>query len=234
MTTSTTPSASKFTGVIAVLGGLIAFFTIFAMLTSTDGDMTILFDPAALLGSSAEAHGWLRTAMLADIFGFYLPFFVIGGYLWAHQRQQGGALVDMAMLFISFYVVLGAAGAAVQYAVLPALAQTHLHAEPMYRIASESAWAAVVHGSQKGLWWLEGPLMLFWVLVSGPLLRKQGWGFGRLLMVSGVLYGVVFVGSIVGVPAAVTENLSTLAVSLLPLWMLLFGIDLLRGRHRNS
>ena len=225
------PSASRFTGFIAVLGSLMAFFTLFAMLTSTDGDMTILFDPAALLSSSAQAHVWLRTGMLADIFGFYLPFFVIGGYLWTHQRQQGGAMVDMAVLFISFYVVLGAAGAAVQYAVLPALAQTHLHAEPMYKIASESAWAAVVYGSQKGLWWLEGPLMLFWALVSGTQLRHQGWGFGRLLMLSGVVYGLYFASSLLGVPATLVELLSTLAVILLPIWMLLFGIDLLRGRN---
>ena len=201
-----------------------------ALMTATGDDLTIQFDPHAMLGLPAAAHGWFRTAMLTDTFGFYLPFLVIGGYLWSRLRGEGGAPVDMAVLFLGFYVVLGVLGAMLQYGALPDLAHSHLSADPIIRVSSESAWAATVTASQHGLWALEGPVLVFWTAVMGPLLRRNGWGRGRLLEICGYLYVAVYDGGLFGIPEATLEPVSTLAVVLLPIWMMLFGSDLLRGR----
>lgn len=228
--TATANTGKRLTAWTTLIGGLLAFFTIAAMMVFSGGDLSIQFDPAAMLALNADAQRWFRIAMLADTFGFYLPLFVLGGYLWATLRNAGGVKVDMALSFLTLYVVCGVAGAVMQYATLPALAQMHLHADPAIRAASESAWLATVLASQKGLWWIEGPLMGFWAFVMGPLLRRQGWGFGRLLQGVGALYLLAFVGDVLGVPAPTLEPVAMLAVVLLPVWMLLIGSALLRGR----
>ena len=227
---NTVKPGQRLTAWAAILGSLLALFTILAMMIFSGGDLTVQFDPAAMLSLKPEAQQWFRIAMLADTFGYYLPFFIIGGFLWSTQRSEGGAKVDMAVLFISLYVVCGAAGAVMQYAALPALAQSHLHADHAIKAASESAWMALVMATQKGLWWLEGPLLAFWAAVTGSLLRARGWGYGRLLQICGALYLLAFVGDVLGIAAPTLEPVTTLAIILLPLWMLLVGIDLWRGR----
>ncbi len=222
-------SLHTFTACIAILGSLLAWATIYAMLTATGGELHAMFDPKTALSLAPEAQQWFRVAMLTDAFGYYLPFFVVGGYLWSGLREEGGAAVDMAVLFLLLYVVLGVIGAAIQYAALPPLALAHEGGDLAVKAATEQAWAAVVFACQQGLWWMEGPLLPFWAFVMGPLLRRRGWGHGLLLMLCGALYALAFVGSLVGADAYL-EPIQTLAIVLLPLWTLLIGIDLLRSR----
>lgn len=224
-----TGDARLLAGWTAIFCALCAWFNIYGFLTATHGDAGAMLHGATALGLEPGAQQWFRVSMLADIFGFYFAFLVLGGYLWTRLRVAGGAQADIALLCIVAYALFGAAGAAMQLAALAPLAVLHAAQDPALRAATESAWTALAHASQRGLWWLEGPLLAYWAAVMGPLLRRHGIPYGRLLMVCGALYGVAFIAEFTGARAP-TELLQTVAVLLLPLWMLLTGIALLRQR----
>jgi hypothetical protein len=217
----------RFTGWVAVVGSLLAWFSLYGLYAATAGDLDAVFHPATALGLDAAALQWFRVAMLADVFGFYLPVLVVGGYLWSSSRHEEGALTDIAALSLVAYVVLGVAGASMQLAALPALAEAHAAGDSAVKIADQSAWLAIVTATERGLWWAEGPVMGLWALLMGPLLRRQGRGFGVLLMLCGVLYLISFGAEFLGF-RAIAELCETLGVLLLPLWLLLTGIGLVR------
>jgi hypothetical protein len=120
-----------------------------------------------------------------------------------------------------------------QIAALPPLAEAHAAGDALVRAATENAWLALVHAAQRGLWWLEGPLMLFWGIVIGRALLVSGARHARLLIACGVLYGVYFASSLTG-PADAAEVVELAMLFLLPLWALLTGVDLLRQREAVS
>jgi hypothetical protein len=218
----------RFTGWVAVVGSLLAWFSLYGLYAATAGDLDAVFHPATALGLDAAALQWFRVAMLADVFGFYLPALVVGGYLWSSSRHQGCALTDIATLSLVAYVVLGVAGASMQLAALPALAEAHAAGDTAVRIADQSAWLAIVTASERGLWWAEGPVMGLWAGLMGPILRRQGRAYGGLLMVCGALYLVSFGAELLGIRTT-AELSETLGVLLFPLWLLLTGIALVRG-----
>jgi hypothetical protein len=185
--------------------------------------------PATALGFDASAQQWFRLAMLADVFGFYLAVLVVGGYLWSSSRHEVSALIDIAMLSLLVYVVLGVAGASMQLAALPALAEANASGDTALKIATQSAWLGIVTATEHGLWWAEGPVMGLWALLMGPVLTKQRRGFGVLLIICGLLYLASFAAEFLGL-RSIAELCETLGVLLLPLWLLLTGIGLVRGR----
>lgn len=229
--TSPNPAYSRrCAGWTALIAAPLAWFNIYCYLAAVGGDMQAMFKPATALALSPTAQQWFRVGMLADSFGYYLPFLLVGGYLWSRLRERGGAFIDMAVLCLVVYVLLGVAGTSMQIAALPPLAAVHASGDALAKAASESAWLAVVHATERGLWWMEGPVMACWGLIMGRALRAEGWGWGRLLMACAGLYGAGFVAQFLGA-GQLAEGLSLIAVMLLPLWLLLTGIALLRQKE---
>jgi len=229
-TTSFLEPGHRFAGWMAIVGSLFAWFSLYALYAATAGDLDAVLHPATALGSDAAAQQWFRLAMLADIFGFYLAVLIVGGYLWSSSRHEVGAMTDIAVLSLLVYVVLGIAGASMQLAALPALSEAHAAGDTAVKIAAQSAWLAIVTSTEHGLWWAEGPVMGLWALLMGPALRRQKRGNGILLIVCGVLYLVSFAAEFLGL-GTIAELCETLGVLLLPLWLLLTGIGLVRGRQ---
>jgi hypothetical protein len=228
-TTSTLDPAHRFAGWVAVLGSLSAWSSLYCLYAATAGDLDAVFHPATALALDASALQWFRVAMFADVFGFYLAVLIVGGYLWSSSRHEVSALNDIAVLSLLVYVVLGIAGASMQLAALPALADANVAGDTVVKNAAQSAWLAIVTATEHGLWWAEGPVMGLWALLMGPLLRRQERGFGILLMVCGVLYLVSFGAEFLSL-RAIADLCETLGVILLPLWLLLTGIALARGK----
>jgi hypothetical protein len=227
-TTSFLEPGHRFAGWIGIVGSLLAWFSLYCLYAATAGDLDAVFHPATALGLDATALQWFRVAMLADMFGFYLPALIVGGYLWSSSRQAAGALKDIAVLSLLLYVVFGIAGASMQLAALPALSDAHSAGDTAVKIAVESAWLAIVSGTEHGLWWAEGPVMGLWAGLMGLVLRRQGRAFGVLLMACGGLYLLSFVAEFLGT-RTIAELCETLGVLLFPLWLLLTGIGLVRG-----
>lgn len=214
-------------GGVAIGGALLGWFTIVAYVIATGGDLDALSRPATALTLAPAAQRWFLASMLADSFGFYLPFLAVGGYLWGRLRPRFGAPIDIATLCLAGYAFLGRAGTSIQIAALPPLADAHAAGDAMARTSSKTAWLAVVNAAQGGLWRMEGPLTVCWGIVVGRALWATGDRLGVLLMACGGLFGLVFVAGIAGFAEA-GQVLELATLVLLPLWALLAGLKLLR------
>lgn len=217
----------RLVGWIAVVGAVLAWINVGCYVVATGGDFALVFQPAQFLALPASAQRYFTTAMTLDVLSFYLPFLAIGGYLWAQLRVDHGAPVDIGAMCIVTYVVMGTAGAAIQIAALPALAAQHAGGDALARAASETAWQTLAIVAQRGVWVMEGPVMAYWALLMGATMHRAGMPYGRLLMANGVCYASAFVGTVLGFPQ-VLELAQAIFIILLPLWMLLTGVALLR------
>jgi hypothetical protein len=223
-------AAVHFTAWSAIVGALFAYLNVTFSLMVTGADTAMILHGPTMLALPPDTRDLFRWSMVADIVGFYLPVLVIGGYLWHTFREKAGALGDMAVLAVAIYAVVGIAGASMQQAVLNPLAHLHAGGDESVKAAAEAAWTATTYGVQNGLWWSEGPVLLFWGLVVGSQLKAAGWGwFSPLVLriVSGC-FGLFFVLGFFPDFGELTELLETVVVLLFPLWMLLFGWQLLR------
>jgi hypothetical protein len=207
-----------------------AYANVALVLSVTGEDTNMMFHGASMLALPVDTRDLFRWGMLADIMGFYLPFLVIGAYLWSAFREKAGMLGDVAMLAILSYVILGIMGAGFQQAALNPLAQLHAGGDDSMKGAAEAAWTAVAYGSQKGLWWCEGPVMLLWGLIIAKQLKNAGWSrwLVLLLLVTAWAYGGFFVLGFFSALNDLTDLLETVAVLALPLWMVWFGWIVLR------
>ncbi|WNN39074.1 hypothetical protein RIN61_23245 [Pseudomonas inefficax] len=215
--------AMRFTAWASIIGGLFAYLNVGFMLMVTQGDMAVTLQGATMLTLPAEARQYFRLSMFADILGFYLPVLAVGAYFWREFRDEAGALGDMALLAIATYVVLGVTGAGLQLTGSEAL-----------RAGAEAAWTTIAVGSQRGLWWCEGPVVLFWGIVVGRYLKNAGWGSSVLLplKVVGWCFGLYFVSGFFAALDPLTNALLVLVVLIFPFWLVLFGLQLRRRALR--
>ncbi|NEX23561.1 hypothetical protein G3480_25330 [Thiorhodococcus mannitoliphagus] len=226
-----TEAPRRLAGWVAIVGALLAWSQIGLYMAALSGDLAVVYKPAVFLSLPAPAHDLFHASLVLDTLGFYLPFLVIGGYLWSVMREEHGALIDMAALCIVTYAVMGITGDALLFASVSPLAAMHAAGDPAVKAASEAAWLALATGAQQGLWIMEGPVMGFWALVMGSAMRRSGKPYGLLLMLVGFCYAAVFVLGVLGVWSVVAQFQLVFLV-LLPLWSLLTGIALLRQRAR--
>jgi hypothetical protein len=222
-------AAARFTAWSAIVGGVFAYLNVALVLTAVGGNTDLLFDGAAMLAAPTQTHALFRWGMFADILGFYLPVLVIGAYLWRRFRDRAGFMGDAALLAIVVYTVLGIAGAAMQLAALTPLAQLHGSSDESVQAAMEASWIAIVHACQKGLWWAEGPVVLFWGLVVGAQLKQSGWSGAQLVLLKivGIGFGLFFVVGMFPSLAELMKLTLIVVVLIFPLWMILFGRSLL-------
>lgn len=220
----------RFTAWVAIAGGLFAYLNVVLAGIVTQGDFTLTLDGARMLGLPPEMRELFRLSMFADLLGFYFPVLIIGGYLWHRFRDEAGALGDMAALAILLYVVVGVSGAAILQTALHTLGTMHDSADESGKAVAESIWATVAYFSQRGLWWSEGPVVLFWGLIVGRHLKQAGWGAPVLvpLKIVGWCFGLFFVFGFFPGLNDLTNGMLLIVVVLFPMWMILFGLQLLR------
>ncbi|MBK5356571.1 hypothetical protein JFU37_29410 [Pseudomonas sp. TH41] len=221
----------RLVGWVAIIGALLGWTTVGLYGAATGGDFSVVFKPEVFLTLPSQAHTYLHWAMVVDTLGFYLPFLIVGGYLWSLLRNEHGAIIDMATLCIVTYVAMGIAGASILFATVSPLAALHTAGDALNKAASEAAWLAVANAAQHGLWIMEGPVMGFWGLVIGKAMRASGMAYGRLLMVVGACYISAFFTGVLGLEE-MEGIIQAVFFILLPLWALLTGIALSRQRDR--
>ncbi|MCA8256891.1 hypothetical protein LGM89_26800 [Burkholderia sp. AU31624] len=230
---ATSRNVTRFTAWSAILGGILAYTNVglSAMVTGSDAGMVL--HGATMLALPPETRDVFRLSMLADVFGFYLAVLIIGGYFLFVFREELGALGNMIAFAIGLYAMLGISGAAIQLAVYHPLAHLYAGGDDATRAAAAAAWTAIANGTQNGLWWCEGPLVLFWAPIAANQLKKTGWKGSILLKVVGWFFGLFFVFGFFPDLDDFSNVCEMVIVLALPLWMLLFGGQLLR-RARMS
>lgn len=228
MMTHASPAAARLTAWAAMIGALFALANVALVVSLTGSDQDMVLHGASMLTLASDARMQFRLAMLADILGFYLPFVVIGGYVWHAFRTEAGALGDMAAIAITLYIALGIVGAGLDLAALEPLAHFHAGGDSAAQHAAEAAWTAIAGAVQNGLWWCEGPLVLFWVLAVGRHLKQAGFRFTFLASIVAYAFGLLTLFGFFPEFGAIETLLETAVVLILPVWMLLFGWQLRR------
>ncbi|VWB50835.1 membrane protein [Burkholderia lata] len=224
----------RFTAWSAIIGGLLAYANVGLVSMVAGSDTGMLLHGATMLSLPSETRDLFRLSMLADVFGFYLPVLVIGGYFLHVFKEELGALGYMVAFGIGLYAVLGVTGAALQLSVLDPLAQMHAGGDDATRAAAATAWATVANGTQSGLWWSEGPLVFFWAPIVANQLKKDGWHGAFLLKIVAGFFAIIFVSGFFPEFEAVTGASEIVVVLVLPVWMVWFGWQLLRRASRRA
>ncbi|WP_176042416.1 hypothetical protein [Burkholderia stabilis] len=228
MRNPTSPDTARFAGWSAILGALLIYVTAGLSTMATGVDTERVFRGVDMLALPAGAINTFRWAMFADVFGFYLSFVPVGVYLWHSFDQESGAKGVTALIALAMFVTLGVCGAALQIAAIGPLSDAYGHGTPEARAAAAVSWMTIAHVAQHGLWWFEGPVMCFWMMTTGRRLKQAAWGGGSLLRFLAVLVGAFFVSGLFPPLGGVTAGIEMAIVVLLPLWMIGFGVQVLR------
>lgn len=223
-------AARRFAGWAALIGAVCAFANVALVASMSGSDQGMVLHGETMLSLAPALRQRFEAGMAADIFGFYLPFVAIGGFLWHRSRATLGAWADMALLAIAMYIALGIVGAALDMAALEPLAHLHAGGDAAARGAASAVWTGIAGAVQDGLWLFEGPLMVFWALLTARHLKSTGDGYPVLLKVIGYVFGAMTLAGLIAGLGGLAGVLETVAVVLLPIWMALFGLQLLRTR----
>lgn len=218
----------RFTAYIALIGMVMASLCLLCFLAVTGFNLHQIFKPEFALTLSTTDQALFRTSMIVDCFGFYLPFLVVGVYLWRKFRAVGGLLSDTAILFLVISTMLGIAGAVLQASVLGPLAETYMSGDQIAQQAAGVVWTTISQGSQNGLWPMEGPTIGFWAIVNGLLLRKHGSSLGLPLIVVGLGY-VAFAALLFSGFPQVALLLELVLLPIQVIWLGIFGMNLLKA-----
>ncbi|MFM0557283.1 hypothetical protein P0D69_40980 [Paraburkholderia sediminicola] len=233
MMNQTSRKVMRFTASCAIIGGILGYANVALSLMVTGSDTDMALHGATMLALPTETRDLFRWSMLADMFGFYLPVLFIGGYFLHVFREEVGALGNMMALAIGLYVAVGVSGAVIQLGILHPLAHLYAGGDDGTRAAAAAAWTTVATATQNGLWWCEGPLVLFFAPIIANHLKKAGWRGSILLKIVGWVFGLLFLFGFFPELDALTAASELVVVLVLPLWMMWFGWQLLRRSGKS-
>lgn len=212
-------------GWLAVIGAVLAWSMAVLVGAAAGFDFEVLERPAMMLAYPAGSQNLYRLSMWADILGWYVPFLAVGGYLWQPMRQKLGALADIGMAGLIVYAVLGIAGAGLLSLTLPPVAELAA-GTPGAKPVADALWITLQRAAQ-GIWNAEAPVLLLWGVVAARFLRGEQWGFGRLLTLDVCLFALELAFNLGGWHD-LGEAILMITLLIHPLWLLLFGVSLLR------
>jgi hypothetical protein len=189
-------------------------------------------DPAsafpAVITNGRTAGALFHYSMVSDMLGYYLLLIPLAIYLWRWLRLQSPLLCAASTTAGLGYCLLGAAGAAVLGAVLPALGDQYSAALPAQREVLLAIGTAVANAVYRGIWnTLDAITAGVWWFGTGYLLRGQRTKLGIVWMVTGAASLVDAAGFMIGVPSVGLIGLIAF-ILLVPISVAAIAVDLLR------
>jgi hypothetical protein len=219
----------RVSGLLAVVGGPLAWASLLLGLSAVGFDGELLSDPARVLAFSPVAAGLIRWSFVLSIFGAYLLLMPLAIWLGAAPERQADAGWRWLTLCGLGYLALGALGAAILAAAWAWLsasyAQTPLDQRPALLLAFSAATTIAEDGLQGVVQNLAGAI---WWLGIGASVRRQRPGLGAFTIALGGLSLINVVGNLTGSAALSLIGLSATAL-LAPLWSIWVGLLTARG-----
>lgn len=187
----------------------------------------IMTNPTLILTVGATGANLLRWGLVLDIFGYYLPLLPI--VLFFHQwlRLKSPAWTRFYTSCGLGYILIGASGAVILAAIQLPLITAYRQASAEQRYVLETITRIIWSLVYGGMWNILGEFLVgVWFLGIG-LLSGERRLIGRVSLIVGSSALLDFLGVILGVDAVALSGLFIFLL-LAPIWMLWFGIDLLR------
>jgi len=214
----------------AIASAPLAAGNLLAMLWAARLNLDALSDPSVLLRIGEAGAGLWRWSMVLDLFGYYLLIVPLLLFLRTWLRPRSPNWIDLFVLCLLAYCLIGAIGAAMLATATPPLIEAYPAAAPPTRAILEAVAGALSDSVYRGLWNLLeeclagiGWLGLGLVLISG----RRRLGMATVLLGAACL--VDSLGSILRSEAISMAGLAPYLV-LAPLWAAWMGVVLLRDR----
>ena len=223
-------SFQKVVGWLAIAAGVLAFGSLLVGLAGVSWDFEQFSEPASLIAIGAAGARFIGWSFWFNMFGNYLLLLplVLWLYLWLRDEHEAGAL--LYTLGGIFYILLGAAGAAILAAAYPVLieafGQTTIEAEQGLLLADLRLVQAIAEAGLQGVG--QNFAGAVWLIGIGSLLRTRRNGLGLFSIVIGGFLVLNTLGNMFNVEALSLLGL-TATILLAPLWSILLGSLCLRS-----
>lgn len=210
-----------------IIAGLLQIAVIVTGSAGVRDFSTAMTDPGAI--SNFSSPNLLRWSMIFDMLGWYLMMTPLVLVLRNWLQPKSPNLVLLSTVCGLFYILIGAIGAALLSVAAPYLISEYAQATAARREILDIVFRALWNGVQTGLWITLEPIPAgIWLVITGLLLRSERRVLGLSTLVLGVLALLNPPGIILGINALDPRWPGTFWGLLTPLWVLWFGIDLLR------
>jgi hypothetical protein len=227
-TPSSDRSFRRFAGAAAVVSIVPALASLFVAMPAVDWDWNTISDLMLFLRTGARGAALGRWSMVADMFGYYLLIAPAVIYLGRDLQRRGGLWTRLFTSSLLAYVLIGAMGAAVLAAAMPALMTAHVTAAPAERAAIETVYRALTDAVYGGLWnILEEVVAGVGWLGLGWLKHARRPRLGKLTMALGAACLLDGLANVAG--AKPVADIGLYAYLLLaPAWAVWVGLRILR------
>ena len=216
----------------AAITAIVSFFT--AMASNVLQAIPVNFNsefpinPVMFLSVGNSGANFLRWGLILDMLGYYLPLLPIALFIQHWFKTKNPIWTRFYTICGLGYILIGAAGAVTLAVVQPPLINAYAQGSVEQRAFLETIFGTIWNIVYGGMWNILGELLAgFWFLGIGLLLRSERWIIGIIGMIVGASALIDSLGNIVGMESLALVGLSVFII-LAPIWMLWFGIDLLR------
>ena len=191
-------------------------------------DSQFPIDPRMFLSVGNVGATLLRWGSTLDMLGYYLPLLPAAVLLHAWLKPNNPVWVSFITTCGLGYIFIGAVGAVTMAVIQPPLIQAYAQAASNQRLMLETIFGTIWNIVYAGMWNILGVLLAgIWFLGIGLLLRSERQGIAILGMLTGLAALSDSIGNMLGIEGLAMFAL-LLFLLLLPVWLLWFGIDLLR------
>jgi hypothetical protein len=182
----------------------------------------------AMISIGSRSANLLRWGMVFDVFGSYLLLAPLALHLWVWLKPKSPNRVTLYTLCGLAYILIGSMGAIVLSAVLPPLINDYVQASVSQRDALQVVFNSFLNAVFLGLWNpLEVFLLGIWLVGLGPFIQRERWALGIVTRLLGLSALIDSTGRFLDIQTIFFIGSSGLFL-LVPVWLIWWGIDLLR------
>jgi hypothetical protein len=223
-----------FAAVAAIVSVVPALASLLVAMPAVGWDMNTISDLMLFLRSGARGAAAGRASMVLDLFGYYLLIAPLVLYTGRALRARAPGWARLATGALAAYVLVGAAGAAVLAAALPALMTSYATAAAAERATIATVYRAVTDAVYGGLWNLLEELLsgAGW-LIFGWLERARRPRLAVLTLALGAACLLDGAANSVGLKTVADFGLYVYLL-LAPAWAVWAGVATLRERVTTS
>jgi hypothetical protein len=221
-------SFRRVAAIAAIVSVPFAVGNLVTALAAVGFDLNAISHPLALINRGASAATLWHWSMLLDTFGYYLLIVPLALLLRSALRDRSPNWIDLAVLCLLAYCVIGALGGAMLATAVPALIREYATATAPHRAILETAFNGYSDAIYRGVWNMLEELLagLAWVSI-GLVLRDDDRRLGQTTILLGIACLVDGIGTALNVDAVATIGL-TFYLVLAPAWACWIGIRFFR------
>lgn len=218
----------RLAAVTTLLAVVCYFGSVVLLLAVMNYSFSIEAFSGAMISAGPGGANLLRWGMIFDVFGSYLLLAPLALHLWNWLKPRRPNHVTLYTLCGLAYILIGSMGAIVLSAVLPPLINDYVQASASQRDNLQVVFNSFLNAVFLGLWNpLEVFLLGIWLVGLGPLIQRERRALGVVTRLLGFSALIDSTGRFLDIQTIFFTGSSGLFL-LVPVWLIGWGVDLLR------